>query len=72
MIDNEVVENPEIQCNDKGITFSVRTRNPFRQETVCPSKVGFSDRLHHVLVNCRGNVYVRGQFGIPRCRKEVS
>ncbi|KAK0425577.1 hypothetical protein QR680_009269 [Steinernema hermaphroditum] len=46
-IDNEVVGLPLIECSDRGATFNVRTRLPFR-----------------------GNIYVKGQFGVPHCRQE--
>lgn len=30
IIDNEIIELPQIQCTETGVTFQIRTKYPFR------------------------------------------
>ncbi|KAL3077957.1 hypothetical protein niasHT_033175 [Heterodera trifolii] len=42
-IDNEVVDTPAIRCTDRGVEFSINTRNPFRGNLYVQGEFGLAE-----------------------------
>uniref|UniRef100_A0A183C6J9 ZP domain-containing protein n=1 Tax=Globodera pallida TaxID=36090 RepID=A0A183C6J9_GLOPA len=43
IIDNQVVDTPSIRCTDRGVEFSINTRNPFRGNIYVQGEFGLAE-----------------------------